>query len=236
MCRSFAERNNFSEGSSEPKKDAQVIQVRGQQPHEFFNSNYLFYRHLPVNMCLEHQRRIDLDHSYTRETSTSSDQRNVPGWLRRFARMEVNEGMARMLGKIIRNGVNDYARAVLTDGLLLLEYRDAIHEGDGNRVETCHKFLMPYFFATKHNKYALECFRYLCAVTTTCYGKVVASQVGTRVMHGKVGRNVPVDFHMEQLNKLLKRLLIGLGANCNEEIMVRISRCINQLQKSDEHT
>ena len=26
---SFAERNNFSEGSFEPKKDAQVIRVRG---------------------------------------------------------------------------------------------------------------------------------------------------------------------------------------------------------------
>ena len=33
---SFAERNNFSEGSFETKKDAQVIQVRGRQPHEFF--------------------------------------------------------------------------------------------------------------------------------------------------------------------------------------------------------
>ena len=32
--------NNFSEGSSEPKKYAQVIQVRGWQPHEFYNSNY----------------------------------------------------------------------------------------------------------------------------------------------------------------------------------------------------
>ena len=36
------ERNIFSEGSSEPKKDVQVIRVRGWQPHEFFNSNYLF--------------------------------------------------------------------------------------------------------------------------------------------------------------------------------------------------
>ena len=40
---SLAKRNNFSEGSSEPKKYAQVIQVRGRQPHKFFNSNYLFY-------------------------------------------------------------------------------------------------------------------------------------------------------------------------------------------------
>ena len=39
---SFAERNNLSKGSSKPKKDAQVIWVRGRQPHEFFNSNYLF--------------------------------------------------------------------------------------------------------------------------------------------------------------------------------------------------
>ena len=39
---SFTERNNFSEGSSEPKKDLQVIRVRGRQPHEFLNSNYLF--------------------------------------------------------------------------------------------------------------------------------------------------------------------------------------------------
>ena len=42
VCWSFAERNNFSEGSFEPTKDAQVIWVRGRQPHEFFNSNYLF--------------------------------------------------------------------------------------------------------------------------------------------------------------------------------------------------
>ena len=39
---SSAERNTFSKGSSKPKKGAQVIRVRGQQPHKFFNSNYLF--------------------------------------------------------------------------------------------------------------------------------------------------------------------------------------------------
>ena len=39
---SSVERNNFSEGSSKPKKGAQVIRVWGRQPHEFFNSNYLF--------------------------------------------------------------------------------------------------------------------------------------------------------------------------------------------------
>ena len=41
---SFAKRNNFSEGSSEPKIDAQVIRVRGAAaPMIFFNLNYLFW-------------------------------------------------------------------------------------------------------------------------------------------------------------------------------------------------
>ena len=39
VCWSFAECNNYSEGSSKRKKGAQVIQVRGV----FFNSNYLFH-------------------------------------------------------------------------------------------------------------------------------------------------------------------------------------------------
>ena len=38
---SCAERNNFSEGSSEPKKYAQVIWVRGQEPHDFFKLELL---------------------------------------------------------------------------------------------------------------------------------------------------------------------------------------------------
>ena len=38
----FTERNNFSEGSSETKNDAQVIRVRGAAAPRVFNSNYLF--------------------------------------------------------------------------------------------------------------------------------------------------------------------------------------------------
>ena len=39
---SFDKRKNFSEGSSEPKKYAQVIRVRGAAAPRVFNSNYLF--------------------------------------------------------------------------------------------------------------------------------------------------------------------------------------------------
>ena len=43
----FAERNNSSEGSSETKKDAQVIRVWGQQPHEFLGAVASF----PLPVC-----------------------------------------------------------------------------------------------------------------------------------------------------------------------------------------
>ena len=50
--RSFAERNNFSEGSYEPKKDAQVIRVRGAAaPRVFFNSSYLFISNSMQDVC-----------------------------------------------------------------------------------------------------------------------------------------------------------------------------------------
>ena len=38
----FAKCNNFSKGSSEPKKDAKSFDYRGRKPHKFLNSNYLF--------------------------------------------------------------------------------------------------------------------------------------------------------------------------------------------------
>ena len=38
---SFDKRKNFSEGSSEPKKYAQVIRVQGAAAPRVFNSNYL---------------------------------------------------------------------------------------------------------------------------------------------------------------------------------------------------
>ena len=40
---SFDKCKNFNKGSSEPKKYAQVIPVRGAAAPRVFNSNYLFY-------------------------------------------------------------------------------------------------------------------------------------------------------------------------------------------------
>ena len=49
---SFAKRNVFSEGSSEPKKDTQVIRVQGGSSTSFFNSKYLFVLIILYVICV----------------------------------------------------------------------------------------------------------------------------------------------------------------------------------------
>ena len=41
-------------------------------------------------------------------------------------------------------------------GLLLLEYKDAIKEGNGSRVLRCWKYFLILFKATGHNNYSFE--------------------------------------------------------------------------------
>ena len=196
-------------------------------------------RCIPLDTCLKHSQRVIKEHSYSQrdssddDTATAEATRHLPLWLQRFSRLDVQPGVPEVA---VSDSVYTYATAVLTDGLLLMEFRDAIHEGDGDRVHRCYKFLMPYFHCTGHSKYALECFRYLCSLTieTMPSSTELAAQlkwsrfINTR---GKQGCNVPVDFHMEHLNKVLKRLVLGLGANCTVTTMVNISKCIGMLQE-----
>ena len=52
VCWSFAECNNFSEGSSEPEKGPQVIRVQGQQPMNFWTRITCWYI-VPLNAWVD---------------------------------------------------------------------------------------------------------------------------------------------------------------------------------------
>ena len=60
--------------------------------------------------------------------------------------------------KVAPDGVYNYASAVLNDGLLLLEFKDAIREGDGRRIIRVWKVLMLYFHYARHKNYKHEAF------------------------------------------------------------------------------
>ena len=47
--------------------------------------------------------------------------------------------------------------------------------------------------------------------------------------HGIRGRNIPLDLHQEHLNRLLKDIIKGIGANKTEEALVRSSKALGTL-------
>ena len=58
-----------------------------------------------------------------------------------------------------QDGVYNYARVLCHYGSLVMEFRDAWHEGDGERVLRCWKLFMPHFKVAGCTKYSLEALR-----------------------------------------------------------------------------
>ena len=53
--------------------------------------------------------------------------------------------------------------------------------------------------------------------------------------HGRSGKNVSCDLHMEHLNHECKLSLSGLGSNITDHSVERVSRCIGRLVLIMEH-
>ena len=58
--------------------------------------------------------------------------------------------------------VLEYASETLTLGLLLMEFVDAIREGNGDRIIRCWRFFMLLFKASNRTNYSIEEFTLLC--------------------------------------------------------------------------
>ena len=91
------------------------------------------------NYSMTHQARIAAEHCYDGEANDKQQrQRCLPLWLRESAD-EVTTNY--QVQKASPDGVFNYASAILNDGLLLLELRDAINDGYGPRIFRCWKFV-----------------------------------------------------------------------------------------------
>ena len=57
-------------------------------------------------------------------------------------------------------------------------------------------------------------------------------------LHGRTGKNIPADLHMEHLNRLVKEVIKNLGPNKTEKAISRVGRAIGTiapvLRKFDE--
>ena len=138
--------------------------------------------------------------------------------------------------------VHEYGKDILTMGLLLLEFKDAIRYGGGVRILRSWKFMFLYFRATGHTNYTLESFNLLCHYYYLLPPRYAEQLIWSRFVntHGSCSRNVSADLHMEHLNRVCKDVVAHLGANKTPGAIVRIGKVVgiisNTLSNFDQVT
>lgn len=127
--------------------------------------------------------------------------------------------------------VCNYSVQLLRLGCFYLEFVDAICEGDGNRVVRCWKYMIPIFSASGNSNYANEAANLLIQKSYSLSPRLSAQLIWSRFVnvHGRPGKNVPVDLHMEHLNKIAKCNIRFCGSNVNAKSISRIGRAIGTL-------
>lgn len=127
--------------------------------------------------------------------------------------------------------VRAYACSVMTHGLLLMEFNDAIKEGDGDRILRCWSYFMIIFKTTDRRNYCIEAFNMLMQYHFIFPPRLAAQLKWNRTVnvHGRPGKNIACDLHMEHLNREAKSFMGGLGANICNQSVTRIGRALKPL-------
>lgn len=138
--------------------------------------------------------------------------------------------------------VNMYARELLSLGLLMAEFDDAIKEGDGLRVMNCWKFLLLIFKSAKRKNYALEAFYLLAQYHVVFPPRQREQLLWSRFvnMKGKAGCNISADLYNEHLNRAAKAALGGQASNCSPKTIERTGKILGPImtitEKFDEES
>lgn len=132
-------------------------------------------------------------------------------------------------GKLDR--VLEYAKEALTLGMLFLEFKDSIREGDGTRVLRCWKYFLFLFRASGHVNYCLEAFNLLMQYYYTLTPRLAEQMLWGRFINyeGKPGHNISADLHMEHLNRTCKDAINHLGANKTPNAITRTGKAVSGL-------
>ena len=135
------------------------------------------------------------------------------------------------------DGIFNYARAVLSNGLLALDLHDASRHGDRRRMYRCWKFLLLHFKADNRTKYALEAFHLIAQVEALLMPRLAHELPWNHVCnpHGGVGRNIPLDLEEEYLNRLFKDDINTFRAHITDTSVSRSANLIGPMQELLKH-
>ena len=122
-------------------------------------------------------------------------------------------------------------------GLLFLEFKDAIREGDGDRVLRCWKYFFLYFRATGHTNYCLEALNLLSHYNYLLPPRYAEQLKWNRFVNtqGSPGANISADLHLEHLNRVCKEAIQHLGANKTPRAVSRIGKVAGIVSETLRH-
>ena len=107
----------------------------------------------------------------------------------------------------------NYQCSLLEYGMLILNFFDAIREGDGKRIFRCWKFQLPYLRNDAGStKYALEAYGLLSPKNSH---ELIWNR--TALLRSGLGNNIPLDLLLEFFNRLLKEVQRKLGPNATNQ-------------------
>ena len=123
--------------------------------------------------------------------------------------------------------VFEYAKEVLTMGLILMKFNDSIHEGDGLRIL---RYWRCYSWSIKLR--GAETMQLKSSLSVSLHIYSTNSWAARTVnVHGRQGKNSACDLHMEHLNRECKTCLLALGANVTPKSVDRIGKCLGEIVK-----
>lgn len=132
-----------------------------------------------------------------------------------------------VLVKKDKDDMYNYNTALLNEGLLFMNYLDAVAEGDGDRIIRQYKYLMLICKADGHSKnYALECLHLLFQVFALLTPRDAHRLIWNRGVnnHNTTGTNIALDIEVEMSNLHLKQAIKNLGVNVTENAVLRICK------------
>lgn len=129
--------------------------------------------------------------------------------------------------------VHSYACHLLSIGYFYLTYKDAIKEGDGERVLECWRYLLPVFHNSGRRNYSNEALNFLCQYHHELPPQQAEQLLYSRFVNtkGVKGRNIPLDLHQEHLNRVCKDCVKGLHSNKPKDAIIWCGKALGTLNE-----
>ena len=134
----------------------------------------------------------------------------------------------------VHDGIHAYSCESLSLGLLFLEFKDGVKEGDGERIMRVWQYFLLLFKASNRTNYSIEALTLLAQYHMILPPCLAEQLKWSRFIntHGLPGHNISCDLHMEHLNRLAKDAIKGLGANKSTKTIDRVGKAIGTITKS----